>query len=679
MKINYRPEIDGLRTLAVLSVIIYHAQFSLSDKILLKGGFLGVDIFFVISGYLITSLILKELKTTNNFSFFYFYQRRARRILPVLFTVMVASIPFAWLYLLPARLIDFSKSILYSIGFNSNFYFHYSGLRYGAEDGLLKPFLHTWSLSVEEQFYVIFPVILILIFKFFKKYLFHLFIIGFFTSLLLANWGAYSHPSFNFYILPTRGWEILAGSILAFIELKKNKRSKLTLGSRILNLIGVTLIFYSFISFNDKMYHPSFITLVPIIGVTLIIWFSNNKDIITKILSTKIFVGIGLISYSLYLWHYPVFAYARVSGLAENDILGKIFLIFFVFLLSIASYFIIEKPFRNKTKINFKNLLNFLIFLLVIIVSFNILSIKNGGFVRGLPEILYKDHKIYSFRNFTKEKKRCHDREKNFCIFNKGKSKKIILLGDSHVDTLLGSFVLNEKYNDYEITNLSYSGNIYLPGFNKVVKKSKKIMDINHTKNRFEFINEDQNQIIIIAYRFPLYLTGKHFDNLEGGIEKKEFNDIFVSLAGDKTLEHGIRNSILELAKNNKIILLYPIPEAGWDIPEKILKIFSRKFVKKEDSDQIEKFLKKNKITTSYNVFKNRSKSSFELLDSINHKNILKVYPHELFCDKEIKDRCVTHDSKDIFYVDSHHPSFTGSKMINKLIYEKIKKIEDQD
>ena len=187
MKINYRPEIDGLRTLAVLSVIIYHAQFSLSDKILLKGGFLGVDIFFVISGYLITSLILKELKTTNNFSFFYFYQRRARRILPVLFTVMVASIPFAWLYLLPARLIDFSKSILYSIGFNSNFYFHYSGLRYGAEDGLLKPFLHTWSLSVEEQFYVIFPVILILIFKFFKKYLFHLFIIGFFTSLLLAN------------------------------------------------------------------------------------------------------------------------------------------------------------------------------------------------------------------------------------------------------------------------------------------------------------------------------------------------------------------------------------------------------------------------------------------------------------------------------------------------------------
>ena len=139
MKLNYRPEIDGLRAIAVVAVILYHADITIFGHNLFKGGFLGVDIFFVISGYLITSLILKELEATGNFTFLHFYERRARRILPALFVVMSASLPIAWIYLLPTSFIDFSNSILYSLGFSSNIYFHYSGLQYGAEDGLLKP------------------------------------------------------------------------------------------------------------------------------------------------------------------------------------------------------------------------------------------------------------------------------------------------------------------------------------------------------------------------------------------------------------------------------------------------------------------------------------------------------------------------------------------------------------
>ena len=166
MKINYRPEIDGLRAVAVIAVIFYHAQINILGYQPFKGGFIGVDIFFVISGYLITSIILKELITTGTFSFLNFYQRRIRRIIPALLFVMLASLPFGWIYLLPSSFIDFSKSILYSIGFSSNFYFHYSGLEYGTIDGLFKPFLHTWSLSVEEQYYIIFPLTLILCFKY---------------------------------------------------------------------------------------------------------------------------------------------------------------------------------------------------------------------------------------------------------------------------------------------------------------------------------------------------------------------------------------------------------------------------------------------------------------------------------------------------------------------------------
>ena len=146
MKLKYRPEIDGLRAIAVGAVILYHAQISILGYQPFKGGFIGVDIFFVISGYLITSIILKELVTTGTFSFKHFFERRVRRILPALLFLMLVSLPFAWMYLLPGSFIDFSKSILYSLGFSSNFYFYYSGQQYAAESGLYKSFLHTWYL-----------------------------------------------------------------------------------------------------------------------------------------------------------------------------------------------------------------------------------------------------------------------------------------------------------------------------------------------------------------------------------------------------------------------------------------------------------------------------------------------------------------------------------------------------
>ena len=225
---------------------------------------------------------------------------------------MLVSLPFAWMYLLPSDFIDFSKSILYSLGFSSNFYFLYSAQQYGTASGLLKPFLHTWSLSVEEQYYIIFPIVLLIVFKYFRQYLINILILGFIISLGLADWGSKNHPSLNFYVLPTRVWELLAGSILAYFETTLGHRSKNKTLNLILPCIGLSLIGHSILFFNDKMFHPSFYTLSPIIGVCLIIWFSHKDELITKILSTKLFVGIGLISYSLYLWHYPIFALSRI-------------------------------------------------------------------------------------------------------------------------------------------------------------------------------------------------------------------------------------------------------------------------------------------------------------------------------------------------------------------------------
>ena len=217
MKINYRPEIDGLRCLAVISVIIYHAKISINDYRILKGGFLGVDIFFVISGYLITTIILKEL-ILGSFSLPSFYERRARRILPCLIFVMIVTLFFGFFFLIPSSLIDTSYSILSSIFFVSNFYFYYANNTYEAIDSLLKPLLHSWSLSVEEQFYLIFPIFF-LIYNFNKKYFLGILFSVLLLSLALAQIGSKYFHSLNFYILPSRAWEFISGAILAYYHL----------------------------------------------------------------------------------------------------------------------------------------------------------------------------------------------------------------------------------------------------------------------------------------------------------------------------------------------------------------------------------------------------------------------------------------------------------------------------
>ena len=280
IKINYRPEIDGLRAIAVVAVIIYHANLTIFNYPLLKGGFLGVDIFFVISGYLITSLIYKELLINNSFSFKYFYERRIRRILPALLTVIFLLFPVSFIYLLPSSFVDYSHSIISSLGFSSNFYFHIIGQKYAAESASIIPFLHTWSLSVEEQFYILFPIVFFVVFKYLKKYLHFLLILFFFLSLLLAEWGSKNYPSLNFYLLPTRGWELIAGSILAYFEISLGIRKSNKFLNLILPSIGLILIIISILTFNDNILHPSKYTFLPIFGVCLIIWFCNKDNIV---------------------------------------------------------------------------------------------------------------------------------------------------------------------------------------------------------------------------------------------------------------------------------------------------------------------------------------------------------------------------------------------------------------
>lgn len=206
---NYRREIDGLRAVAVVPVILFHAGFQA-----FSGGFVGVDVFFVISGYLITSIILTE-KQAGTFTLLGFYERRVRRILLALFVVMLACLPFAWFWMLPGDLRDFSRSLRYVSLFSSNILFlKQSGYFDTAVE--LKPLLHTWSLAVEEQYYVVFPVLLLLIWRLGKRWIVGIFAVMAVMSLAAAQWGSFYQPAATFYLLPTRGWEILLGVFIAF-------------------------------------------------------------------------------------------------------------------------------------------------------------------------------------------------------------------------------------------------------------------------------------------------------------------------------------------------------------------------------------------------------------------------------------------------------------------------------
>ena len=677
MNLKYRPEIDGLRAIAVLAVIFYHSQIKFFNINFFNGGFIGVDIFFVISGYLISSIILKELYTTGKFSFSYFYERRARRLLPVLFLVMLFSMPAAWIYLLPNTFIDFSKSILSSLIFSSNFYFWIEGQQYATQSALLKPFLHTWSLSVEEQFYIIFPLFLLFVFKFFKKYLLLILFFIIFLSLMLATWGSYTSPSFNFYMLTSRLWELLAGAALASLELRYGRKSKIVIAQS-LSFLGIALIIYSIIFFNDKMLHPSFYTILPIIGVMLLIWFLNEKLILNTILSSKLFVSIGLISYSLYLWHYPIMAFDRIKDFSPSES-DKMQWIFLTFLFSIISYFLVEKPFRNKKKISKKTLFISVSLSFLLISAINFYTIKSNGFINSLAGILQKEFKNIEPKNRLKDEEGriCHRITiiKDACNFNKNGKRKVFLVGDSNLATFM--YELKNKLidEDYEFLARTNGGCWYLPNFirEELNKKAKsKQCNLKYRNDLRKELLSNPNSILIIGGRLPLYLSRNYFDNKEGGVENETLMFNFKHIENKYNFKDGFRFYLSEiLDKKIKVILVYPIPEVGWNVPNKIFKDSPKRYIKK-----IEKNYYDNPITTSFKVYKERTKESFKLLDSFQNKNINRVYPHTLFCNTQIKNRCLTHDDKNIFYFDDNHLSSAGSSLLVDLIIKEIKKIE---
>ncbi|MGE0289249.1 MAG: acyltransferase family protein [Bradyrhizobium sp.] len=331
-----RPEIDGLRAVAVVPVILFHAGAGGFGA-----GFLGVDIFFVISGFLITRIIIDDLDD-GSFSILNFYERRARRILPALTLVCLACLPFAWLWMPPRELADFGNSLA-AVGLFASNVFFWKETGYFAAAAELKPLLHTWSLAVEEQYYVIVPIALMLLWKLGYRTALGLLVLGFVASLALAEWGARHVPSAAFYLLPTRAWELLIGAIGAVVMSRVEVRP-----SNVLSMAGLVLVIGALIFLWPDTPTPSLWTLLPTAGTVLILVFGRTGALVARLLSLKPVVGIGLISYSAYLWHQPLLAFARIRN--GEDATGWLLwgLIAVTFLLAWASWKYVEEPVRRR-------------------------------------------------------------------------------------------------------------------------------------------------------------------------------------------------------------------------------------------------------------------------------------------------------------------------------------------
>jgi len=361
--VNYRREIDGLRALAVIPVILFHAGFEW-----FSGGYIGVDVFFVISGYLISSIIIAE-KEAKTFTFSHFYERRARRILPALFFVLFICLPFAWFWLLPNELEEFGEGLVAVTIFASNILF-WLKTDYFATDAEFIPLLHTWSLAVEEQFYIFFPLLLIALWRLGQRWLIAAITLIALVSLAASEWLWRYAAEANFYLLISRAWELMIGTLIAFYLYHHPQQQQHNKTTQIASMLGLLLILYAIFFFDKAIPFPSLYALIPTIGTGLIILFATPHTLVGKLLSLPLLVGIGLISYSAYLWHQPIFAFVRIHHLEPPSSLFLVSLSLLSLILAYLSWKFIEQPFRNKQRFNQRK-----IFCLAIIGSLLFISI----------------------------------------------------------------------------------------------------------------------------------------------------------------------------------------------------------------------------------------------------------------------------------------------------------------
>jgi peptidoglycan/LPS O-acetylase OafA/YrhL len=656
-QLGYRPEIDGLRAVAVVAVVLYHAQIDWRGFRLLPAGFFGVDIFFVISGYLIGSQVLGDIRASN-FSFLRFYERRARRLLPALYLVLLATLALAWFYSVSESLIGVAWSTIATVTFWSNIFFWRQG-GYTAEANELLPLLHTWSLSVEEQFYLLFPAIGLIVWRLFPRYLTGLIVVGAGLSLALAELASGYYAAANFYLLPTRVWELLLGVLIADFELRGWRRQT---PSWLVTFIGLGAIVFSLVFFNDVARHPGVVTLIPVLGTCLVIWSGHGGA--AGWLASRPFVLTGLASYSIYLWHQPIFAFSRIASINALTDAWMIVLIAVSFAAGFATWAFVERPTRNRSLFSSAAIWSLSAVGAAALCGACAILIAGQGFPQRFPTVLESGEPVWEWTVLSQDGHQCHRNDiASGCHFDLGQpGPNWVVVGDSHASVLAPELFERVKSTAGSFHTFTWGGCPVIFDTDYVGPPPQGTMGCRSSnEERRKLLRQMPPSTIVYTARMGAWLEGTRFDNGEGGVESG-FMDLLqptVPWTGERetALESRVTATVEELlSMGHTVIVVYPVPEVGWHVPQTVRKLGT--------AVNARAWFASGGLTTSYARYVERNRRAFAAFDAVApNPRLVRVYPHDLLCN-QIPGRCRTHDDQFFFYSDDDHLSRKGVEML---------------
>ena len=629
-RIAFKPSINTLRAVSVTGVLLYHFEYHIFE-----GGWLGVDVFFVISGYLISNILFSELNN-ENFKFRSFFKRRIKRIIPSLLLTTFLSLAIGYSILNPLLLNQLAETIRSGIFFYSNYFF--STLDFYTGGGVSKVFLlNFWSLSVEEQYYLIFPLILYFGYKFKNKY----YIVSFLVFIGIYSFFINSIDDLNkFYFLQFRAWEFLVGVFINFI-----KEFRL----RYISEISLLVILLSFFIFDET----SIIQIEPkILVVFFTAIFINNKSssFIDKVSSNKLLTAVGVSSYTIYLLHYPLYNFYKhylEINFKEISAIEKIVLMVIILLVSSFIYNNFEKKFienfNKKRQIYLFILFSFNVFFIVLFLNTNFLRDSQYSKFSSIPEKVYRYSIQKEFEPYQNNA-RCHNRDiLDRCYFeaNKKSEEVIYFIGDSQLLNLSYNLIQNPYFDSYNKTIYTKAGCIAVLSKNSCPDTSQ--------ENVNQFLNEIKNSTIIYGGRVPLYISDGNFYNGTTSRYDAEYHK--------RDMRQFSETIIKFLENENKVYFLYSIPNQAWNVTDLY---FNGNFSWGE------------LIGYDYEYWYQKIEDPIAIVSGIESPNFYAIDSYKIFCNEIYLDYCVAAYDDNIFYSDYSHLTNEGSDLIIKEIIKKF-------
>ena len=637
IKSNFRSDINSLRALAVVTVVLFH--FNVTG---FSGGFVGVDVFFVISGFLMTGIVARGL-SKNEFSFISFYLARARRIIPALLFITLVLLLVGWFYLSPDDYVRLSREVDRALLFLSNNYF-YKKSGYFDPDSHERLLLHTWSLSVEWQFYILYPVFLFFVSRINKKLVpisvVFILIISFCFSVFKSN----IDSSYAFYMLPSRAWEMLLGGVAYYASVsKKYKPSNVWC-----QYLGLFFIVLSVFIYSPATVWPGIAALLPTVGTALVIYANKESFLTNNIVSQKL----GDWSYSIYLWHWPFVVFLLLFDIEQSPLI-TVFLISLSVLFGALSYYFVESKSKNLLAYNNRLVVFILIFVPVALALLAAKLIRDSdGYIARVPENAYAvfdqaNNKYHILQN-------CHKkRSSDDCIYGDGKIGAIVI-GDSHAMSIVSS--VTGVFSGNSVLDWSNSG---CPTINGVQVKDVEPSKCNDfLSSRLNKLSNYSGLPILVANRFSSHFSGANEDKQSSRLPRlylntafNEFSDVYVD-----EIYQGYTETLCFLAKNNPVYILKPTPELKLNVPE----VMGRSLLIGQEK----------RVSVSLAEYKERNEIALRLLDDVASKcNVTLLDPIPYLCDAE---RCYGDvDGLPIFF-DDDHLNMRGADLLKPLFEQRL-------